>query len=265
MTEPERVRRRLDGCDVKLVDPERVHAVRETMPGPETVDAARRRLRPALGPEPGAPARRCCSRPASCASATSPPRAAARSPSVSHALRLLRANRVVRVRRSGRRAYYSLADSHVRLLLDVALEHIAHETDAGRRRDAAQDPPMSRADHARPTTVMTTTPPRSRGPRPRRPRPRPRRAQPRAVRRRRPSLHLGSRCVLLSVFLVVEVVLGIKAQSLALLTDAGHMLTDIAALVLALVAIALAARPAQRSLHVRLQARRDPVGASRTA
>jgi cobalt-zinc-cadmium efflux system protein len=50
---------------------------------------------------------------------------------------------------------------------------------------------------------------------------------------------------LLSTFLVIEVVLGIKAKSLALLTDAGHMLTDIAALVLALGAIALAARPAR--------------------
>ncbi len=45
---------------------------------------------------------------------------------VSHALRLLRAHRVVVVRRAGRRAYYSLADSHVRVLLDVALEHLGH-------------------------------------------------------------------------------------------------------------------------------------------
>jgi len=38
---------------------------------------------------------------------------------VSHALRLLRAHRVVQVRRSGRMAYYRLADGHVRLLLDT--------------------------------------------------------------------------------------------------------------------------------------------------
>ena len=44
----------------------------------------------------------------------------------SHALRLLRAHRIVRVRRSGRMAYYSLCDGHVRLLLDVALEHLSH-------------------------------------------------------------------------------------------------------------------------------------------
>lgn len=45
---------------------------------------------------------------------------------VSHALRLLRAHRVVQVRRAGRMSYYRLADSHVRLLLDVGLQHIGH-------------------------------------------------------------------------------------------------------------------------------------------
>ncbi len=44
----------------------------------------------------------------------------------SHALRLLRAHRVVDVHREGRNAYYALADSHVRLLLDLALEHVGH-------------------------------------------------------------------------------------------------------------------------------------------
>lgn len=44
----------------------------------------------------------------------------------SHALRILRAHRVVSVRRAGRMAYYSLADAHVRMLLDLALTHVAH-------------------------------------------------------------------------------------------------------------------------------------------
>jgi ArsR family transcriptional regulator, lead/cadmium/zinc/bismuth-responsive transcriptional repressor len=44
----------------------------------------------------------------------------------SHALRLLRAHRVVQVRREGRMAYYCLADAHVQVLIDVALEHAAH-------------------------------------------------------------------------------------------------------------------------------------------
>ncbi|GAA2287993.1 hypothetical protein GCM10010149_38030 [Nonomuraea roseoviolacea subsp. roseoviolacea] len=44
----------------------------------------------------------------------------------SHALRLLRAHRVVAVRRAGRMAYYRLDDAHVRMLLDLALAHTEH-------------------------------------------------------------------------------------------------------------------------------------------
>jgi len=47
-----------------------------------------------------------------------------------------------------------------------------------------------------------------------------------------------------SLILVVEVVGALISGSLALLADAGHMLTDVAGLSLALVAAALAARPA---------------------
>jgi cobalt-zinc-cadmium efflux system protein len=55
---------------------------------------------------------------------------------------------------------------------------------------------------------------------------------------------LGVALGLLLAFMAVEVVFGILANSLALLADAGHMLTDAAALALALAAAALAARPA---------------------
>jgi len=44
-------------------------------------------------------------------------------------------------------------------------------------------------------------------------------------------------------FMVVEVVAGILADSLALISDAAHMLTDAAAIALALVAFRIAARP----------------------
>ncbi len=46
--------------------------------------------------------------------------------SVSHSLRLLRTAGIVRQRRSGRQAFYSLDDAHVRLLLDVSIEHVRH-------------------------------------------------------------------------------------------------------------------------------------------
>ena len=49
---------------------------------------------------------------------------------------------------------------------------------------------------------------------------------------------------LILTFMVAEVVAGILAHSLALLSDAGHMLTDAAALALSLVAARIAARPA---------------------
>ena len=58
---------------------------------------------------------------------------------------------------------------------------------------------------------------------------------------RRLALALG----LILGFMAVEVVAGILADSLALLSDAAHMLTDAGALGLALVAARLAARPAR--------------------
>lgn len=48
-------------------------------------------------------------------------------------------------------------------------------------------------------------------------------------------------------FMAVEVVIGLIASSLALIADAGHMLSDAAAIGLALVAMRLAARPAAGS------------------
>ncbi|MPZ64634.1 MAG: cation diffusion facilitator family transporter [Pseudonocardiaceae bacterium] len=56
---------------------------------------------------------------------------------------------------------------------------------------------------------------------------------------------LGAALVLLLGFMAVEVVVGLLAGSLALLSDAAHMLTDAGAIALALVAIRLAARPAR--------------------
>ncbi|MGY0064792.1 cation diffusion facilitator family transporter [Streptomyces sp. LZ34] len=50
---------------------------------------------------------------------------------------------------------------------------------------------------------------------------------------------------LISGFIVIEGVIGVVARSLALLSDAAHMLTDAASIVLALFAIRLAARPSR--------------------
>jgi cobalt-zinc-cadmium efflux system protein len=56
---------------------------------------------------------------------------------------------------------------------------------------------------------------------------------------------LATALVLIAGLMAAEVVAGFFAHSLALLADAGHMLTDAAALTAALVAAALASRPAR--------------------
>ena len=118
--------RDLAGCSTRIVDADRVMAVKASMPGERDVveladvfgllsDQGRLRLLVAL-----LEGEMCvCDLAASCGQSES---------SVSHALRLLRAHRVVEVRRAGRMAYYKLADAHVRMLLDVALTHVGHTT-----------------------------------------------------------------------------------------------------------------------------------------
>jgi len=115
----------LDGCQVRLVDPDRVAAVETALPEREVTtdladvfgllaDPSRLLLLFALleGGE------LCvCDLAATAGMSES---------ATSHALRLLRTARVIKVRRAGRMAYYSLTDGHVRLLLDVALEHLRH-------------------------------------------------------------------------------------------------------------------------------------------
>lgn len=115
----------LDGCGMNLVDPERVDLVRGALPSDRDVeeladvfsllgDPGRLRLLMSLleGGE------MCvCDLAATTAMSES---------AASHALRLLRAHRVVSVSRRGRMAYYSLDDAHVRMLLDLGLTHTGH-------------------------------------------------------------------------------------------------------------------------------------------
>src|SRR4051794_37565106 len=62
------------------------------------------------------------------------------------------------------------------------------------------------------------------------------------------SKHLARGLALIVGLMIVEVVAGILAHSLALLSDAAHMLTDAGALLLAIVVIRLVRRPAGGSL-----------------
>jgi DNA-binding transcriptional ArsR family regulator len=118
----------MDACGVRLVDADRVAAVRAAAPPDRDVteladvfallgDPSRLRILTALA-EGG---EMCvCDIAASTGMSES---------ATSHALRLLRAHRIVEPRRAGRMQYYRLADAHVRLLIDVALSHTQH-TDA---------------------------------------------------------------------------------------------------------------------------------------
>lgn len=117
----------VDGCAVPVVDAARVTDVLERMPPEdEVVDTADvfdllsdpNRLRLLVAMVDG----ELCV--CDLAAVTGMSESAA-----SHALRLLRAHRVVTVRRNGRRAFYRLADAHVRMLLDLAFTHTQH-TDA---------------------------------------------------------------------------------------------------------------------------------------
>ena len=120
----------IDSCDVKLVGPDRVRAVQASLPTSDVVqeladvfglmgDPNRLRLL-AILLEAG---ELCvCDLAAAAGMAES---------TTSHALRLLRAHQVVKVRRAGRTMHYSLRDGHVRMLLDVALEHVGHSEGRG--------------------------------------------------------------------------------------------------------------------------------------
>jgi ArsR family transcriptional regulator, lead/cadmium/zinc/bismuth-responsive transcriptional repressor len=117
----------VDECGVKLVDPAKVALVGEAMPEPEALveladvfsllgDPGRLGLLVAL-----LEAGELCV----CDLAAV---AGMNESAVSHALRLLRAHRVVSVSRRGRMAFYRLDDAHVRLLLDLGLTHAGHTT-----------------------------------------------------------------------------------------------------------------------------------------
>lgn len=114
----------LDECSTRIVDVDRVAAVRARMPAENDMvdtadvfgllsDPARLRLLVAL-----LDGELCVCDLAAVAGL--------RESTTSHALRLLRAHRVVSVRRDGRMAYYRLADAHVRMLLDLAVAHTEH-------------------------------------------------------------------------------------------------------------------------------------------
>jgi ArsR family transcriptional regulator len=116
------VREQIDSCDVPCIHPEVVRAARETLlPSEDAHDLAaifsvladptRVRIVAALAE------RELCV----CDLANL---VGMRQSTVSHQLRLLRALRIVRFRKEGRVAYYTLDDQHVSALLTQGLDHV---------------------------------------------------------------------------------------------------------------------------------------------
>jgi DNA-binding transcriptional ArsR family regulator len=116
----------LDHCEVECVDPERVRQVLERLPEEGTFqdlaetfrvlsDPGRVRLISAL-----LEAGELCVCDLSAVTGLS-------QTACSHNLRLLRSSRLVRYRKQGRNVYYSLDDAHIRVLLDVGLQHVGHD------------------------------------------------------------------------------------------------------------------------------------------
>lgn len=114
-----------DECAVRILDHDRVEATRARAIGPEEAAAAASLFR-LLG-DPGRVRMLCALLEAGelCVCDLAAVVDMAES-SVSHSLRLLRTAGIVRHRRAGRQVFYSLDDAHVRLLLDISLQHIGH-------------------------------------------------------------------------------------------------------------------------------------------
>ena len=115
----------LDHCDVLVVDPERVRAVRE-------------RLVPAATAERMAAVFKVLSDPSRCRLVAAIIEAGElcvcdlaatvemSESNVSHHLRVLRTHGLVRARRAGKMVVYSPDDAHIRVLLDITREHVGH-------------------------------------------------------------------------------------------------------------------------------------------
>ena len=74
---------------------------------------------------------------------------------------------------------------------------------------------------------------------------------------------LATALAITATYTVAEVIGGLITGSLALLADAGHMLSDNFSLGLALFAFWLSAKPSHPRAELRLQAGRDPSGAGK--
>lgn len=118
-----------DLCEVQCIDPDKVARAASAMPSLETVGQITETLR-ALGDPTRLRIAFALAREELCVCDLAA-LVGHTQPTVSHSLRALRQLRLVRFRKEGKIAYYSLADGHVARLLDEIFQH-AEESEAAR-------------------------------------------------------------------------------------------------------------------------------------
>ena len=115
----------LDNCEIRLIHTDRVEEARSRLPNPEVADRLSAQFK--LLSDPGrllmvyalleAGELCVCDLAAAVGSSES---------ATSHQLRSMRLGGLVTFRKEGRIAYYRIADMHVRMLLDLAVQHQGH-------------------------------------------------------------------------------------------------------------------------------------------
>ena len=113
-----------DFCEVDVFDPERVAKVRETMLSTEHVDHMTEIFQ-ALGNPTRVKILHSLFTEELCVCDLAQVLGMSSS-AVSHQLRVLRSKRLVKFRKEGKMAYYSIDDEHVRRLFILGLEHVRH-------------------------------------------------------------------------------------------------------------------------------------------
>ena len=120
----------LERCATRLVDPERVDAVRKRMAGEGVSDQLAAVFRMLAEPARVRIVSALLEAGELCVCDLAAVVGLSETATSQH-LRMLRGADAVRNRRAGRVVYYSLADAHVRMLLDLALTHVQEPAQGG--------------------------------------------------------------------------------------------------------------------------------------
>lgn len=116
----------LERCLTRVVNPQRVASVRGRLPAPDVADELAATFRVLSEPARVKIVAALLEAGELCVCDLAASVGLSETATSQH-LRILRAQRAVRNRREGRIVYYALADAHIRVLMDVALQHVSHD------------------------------------------------------------------------------------------------------------------------------------------